>query len=102
MVEKEAISYDAADDSFERKNLWIHVDGALGASFMPFVEMAKCQKVILGSGPKFDFQLEHVNSIVTSGHKWPGAPMPTGVYISKHKYLRLPKSQPSYIGSLDS
>ncbi|WP_325206067.1 hypothetical protein, partial [Vibrio sp. 03_296] len=40
------------------------------------------------TGPDFDFRNPMVHSIVTSGHKWPGAPA-TGVYMTKHKFMVL-------------
>ena len=53
--------------------------------------------------PVFDFQLDFVSSIVTSGHKWIGVPWPCGIYISKNKFqLRPPeKAQITYIDSPD-
>jgi histidine decarboxylase len=72
----------------ERRNgFWIHVDGALGAAYMPFVEMAHAAGELKDRGPNFDFRLEFVHSIVTSGHKWIGAPWPCGVFMTKNKYL---------------
>ena len=61
-----------------RRGFWIHVDGDLGASYMPFVEMASENGLRDGMkpGPKFDFRLDFVSSIVTSGHQWIGAPFP--------------------------
>jgi histidine decarboxylase len=41
-------------------------------------------------------------SVVTSGHKFPGAPWPCGVYMTRHKYQLFPPSSPMYIGSMDS
>jgi len=85
-----------------RNGYWIHVDGALGASFMPFIEKAKEKKLISDSGPVFDFRLPCVNSIVMSGHKWPGAPWPCGIFMTKVKYQLFPPDDPEYIGSPDT
>jgi len=85
-----------------RNGYWIHVDGALGATYMPFVEKAYDQKKIEQRGPDFDFRLPGVNSIVTSGHKWPGAPWPCGIFMTKHKYQLFPPDDPAYIGSPDT
>ena len=55
----------------QRKGFWIHVDGALGASYMPFHQMAYnkgCTDVKPAS--IFDFRLPYVCSITTSGHKF--------------------------------
>jgi histidine decarboxylase len=85
-----------------RNGYWIHVDGALGASYMPFVEKAYDKKLIPERGPNFDFRLPEVNSIVMSGHKWPGAPWPCGIFMTKHKYQLYPPDDPAYIGSPDT
>ncbi|HAS6349539.1 pyridoxal-dependent decarboxylase [Vibrio sp. IRLE0018] len=93
-----------------RSGYWIHVDGALGASYMPFVKMAAnvdeyqefFKKNHFDTGPDFDFRNPMVHSIVTSGHKWPGAPWPTGVYMTKHKFMVSPPDNPTYIGSPDT
>ncbi|MFD2284413.1 hypothetical protein ACFSUJ_34900 [Streptomyces lusitanus] len=37
-----------------------------------------------------------------SGHKWPGAPWPCGIYMTKVKYQISPPSQPEYIGAPDT
>jgi histidine decarboxylase len=53
-----------------RTGYWIHVDGALGAAYMPFLEMAHRAKRFGQRGPVFDFRLPFVHSIAMSGHKW--------------------------------
>ena len=94
------------DDRRETRNgFWIHVDGALGASYMPFVEMAAKSGLRdhMTPGPMFDFRLDFVCSIVTSGHKWIGAPMPCGVYLMRNKYrIKPPDDTPIYVGSPDT
>ena len=83
-----------------RQGYWIHVDGALGASYMPFFHMAyEKQRTAIKPAPTFDFQLPFVCSIVTSAHKWPGSPWPTGIYMTKTGLQLLPPSQPGYIGA---
>jgi histidine decarboxylase len=101
---KRKVYYDPEDPTKYdcRNGFWFHVDGALGASYMPFIEMAYNQKKIEKKGPVFDFRLEFVHSIVTSGHKWPGAPWPCGIYMSKTKLQLSPPSKPEYIGALDT
>ena len=87
------------------KGFWFHVDGALGASYMPFIEMAAKNGLRTGMkpGPVFDFRLDFVSSIVTSGHKWIGAPMPCGVYLMRNKYrIHSPEDIPIYVGSPDT
>ncbi len=80
----------------ERTGYWSHVDGALGAAYMPFLERAGIQI------PQFDFRLPFVHSISMSGHKWIGAPWPCGIYMTLSKYQLSPTSDPAYIGSRDS
>lgn len=86
----------------DRQGYWIHIDGALGAGCLPYMEMASEQGLISQPGPRFDFRLPYVSSIVTSGHKWYGTPFPTGVYLSKQKFRIAPPSDPRYIGSPDT
>ncbi|XP_065896444.1 histidine decarboxylase-like [Dysidea avara] len=86
-----------------RKGYWIHVDGALGASYMPFVQMAYDQgRTNIKPAPVFDFRLPFVCSIITSGHKFPGMPWPTGIFMTKTDLQLLPPSRPDVIGSPDT
>ena len=83
-----------------RKGFWFHVDGALGASYAPFLQMAYQNGLTeLTPPPVFDFRLNFVSSMVTSGHKFIGVPWPCGIYISKTEFqLRPPKmAQVSFI-----
>lgn len=100
-----------------RRGFWIHVDGALGAGYAPFMRMASQEPTVYGWAPKthlpeFDFgltlltskfgALDMISSIAMSGHKWPGAPWPCGIYMTKVKYQISPPSQPDYIGTPDT
>ncbi len=100
-----------------RRRFWIHVDGALGAGYAPFMRMAGADPAEFGwtpdtDLPEFDFgitlpteqfgDLDMVSSIAMSGHKWPGAPWPCGIYMTKVKYQISPPSQPEYIGAPDT
>jgi histidine decarboxylase len=100
-----------------RRGFWIHVDGALGAAYMPFLRMAENNPVYEYqpevSIPEFDFGLmvkdeqtqrawDMVHSIVMSGHKWIGAPWPCGIFMTKVKYQLRPPDDPAYIGSPDT
>jgi len=97
------VVYDKETGEFDRRNgFWIHVDGALGVAYMPFLEMASQQDASVKCGPKFDFRLPGVASIVMSGHKWPGAPWPCGIFMTKVKYQITPPADPEYLGSPDS
>jgi histidine decarboxylase len=111
------VSHYNADGKFlyvdKRQNYWIHVDGALGASYMPYIEKAYAEGLMPfvdvkpGDGechkfPRFDFELPYINSISMSGHKWGGAPWPCGVYLTKRRFQLKPPTDPKYIGSPDS
>ncbi|WP_051970003.1 PLP-dependent aminotransferase family protein [Kitasatospora azatica] len=100
-----------------RRGFWIHVDGALGAGYLPFLRMAGADPARFGwtpdtELPEFDFgitlptresgELDMVSSIAMSGHKWPGAPWPCGIYMTKVKYQVAPPSQPEYTGAPDT
>jgi len=90
-----------------RNGFWFHVDGALGAAYMPYIEEALKQKLIEKPSkdykfPVFDFRIKEVHSISMSGHKWVGSPWPTGIYMSKIKYQLKPVDDPMYIGSPDT
>jgi histidine decarboxylase len=111
------VRYDEDDNRLfdRRRGFWLHVDGALGASYMPFVEMAhnKGEKIavykngglvneIIGKGPVFDFRNEAVMSICTSLHKWCGAPWPGSVYMTRVGYQLNPPDTAGYIGAADT
>ncbi|MDX7987484.1 histidine decarboxylase [Xenorhabdus sp. 12] len=85
-----------------RNGYWFHIDGALGAVYGPFLEKAREQGIDIGLGalPSFDFR-NPIHSMVTSGHKEMGTPWPTGVYLTKQKYL-LDFHSVDYIGAQDS
>jgi histidine decarboxylase len=88
-----------------RTGYWIHVDGALGATYAPFLKKAIDQGRIResrGNLPKFDFEVPEVCSIVTSGHKYPGAPWPCGIFMTKANLQMQPPAQPAVIGSPDT
>jgi histidine decarboxylase len=106
LINREVLNIDSEGNIKKdyRRGYWIHVDGALGASLMPFVEMAvennKLDKSDLASC--FDFRIDEVMSIVTSGHKWLTTSPPTGIYMSKNRYRITPVATPDYIGSPDT
>ncbi|WP_405018012.1 histidine decarboxylase [Kitasatospora sp. NBC_00070] len=99
-----------------RRRFWIHVDGALGAGYAPFLRMATADPSFGWTPdtalPEFDFgltlptrefgDLDLISSIAMSGHKWPGAPWPCGIYMTKVKYQVSPPSQPDYTGAPDT
>lgn len=88
----------------ERTGHWIHVDGALGATYAPFLEKAiEAGRIEEPAAlPRFDFRVPEVASIVASGHKYPGAPWPCGIFMTKANLQMLPPDQPAVIGSPDT
>ena len=93
---------DGTKETFQRLKVWVHVDGALGASFMNFLEMAHKHGETDKVGPVFDFRLPFVCSITTSGHKWMGSPWACGVFMTRRKLVLKPPSIPNYVGSPDT
>jgi len=89
-----------------RHGFWIHVDGALGAAYLPYLRMAQQaggdRVANLPPIPNFDFSVEHVFSIAMSGHKWIGAPWPCGIYMTRTKYQLKPPDMPAFLGSADT
>jgi len=103
-----------------RAGYWIHVDGAYGAAYLPYLvrnfkgkgdEIVDTTTDIKGNKtdhkasdiPQIDMsKYPEISSVVTSGHKFPGAPWPCGIYVTRHKYQLHPPSSPMYIGSMDS
>ncbi|WP_406112732.1 histidine decarboxylase [Kitasatospora purpeofusca] len=125
VFERHGLLPRAGDDA--RRGFWIHVDGALGAGYAPFLRMAAADPAFGWTPeaelPEFDFgltlptrdsgevgggesgearQVDMVASIAMSGHKWAGVPWPCGVFMTKTKYQLEPPTQPEYIGAPDS
>ncbi|HYC88044.1 MAG TPA: pyridoxal-dependent decarboxylase [Thermoanaerobaculia bacterium] len=90
------------DHTDVRRGFWLHVDGALGAPFLPFIEMAHNRGLIDRRGPIFDFRNPAVMSIGCSMHKWIGGPWPSGIYMTRTKYQLEPPETVGYIGSPDT
>ncbi|MCB9763873.1 MAG: hypothetical protein H6739_29150 [Alphaproteobacteria bacterium] len=83
------------DKDCRRRGFWIHVDGALGAGYASVVQRDGDFEL-----PGFDFSHD-IQSLAMSGHKWPGAPWPTGIYMTRNRYM-LTNDVPNYVGALDS
>lgn len=82
-----------SDLKIPKDNYFIHCDGALYAMILPFV-----QKV---NKPKIDFSL-NIDSISVSGHKFLGAPMPCGIFITRRENIKVLNSPIEYLDSLDN
>ncbi|MFI9206030.1 pyridoxal-dependent decarboxylase [Streptomyces sp. NPDC053048] len=85
-----------------RPGYWIHVDGALGAGYAPFLEMARDAGMLEEAPPVFDFRLPEVHSLTMSAHKWMGAPWPCGVFMTRTGLQMIPPRTAEYIGSSDT
>ncbi|MBL6986548.1 MAG: histidine decarboxylase [Methylobacter sp.] len=85
-----------------RRRFWVHVDGALGAAYLPFLEMAYNQNKIEDKPVQFDFRNDVVMSIGCSLHKWFGFPVPSGVFLTRTQYQLQPPAKVGYIGSPDT
>ncbi|WP_241463295.1 pyridoxal-dependent decarboxylase [Nocardiopsis alba] len=92
------VERDGKKERIKRDGFWIHVDGALGANYVPF--LAKAGVAV----PKFDFSLPRpgVSSIVASGHKYPGCPWPCGVFMTRRGLQLQPPPMADYVGSPDT
>ena len=85
MYERTLVDPDNPSSLVVRRGFWFHVDGALAAAYMPFLEMAyKNGLTDIKPASTFDFQLDFISSIVMSGHKYIGVPWPSGVYIVRN------------------
>jgi histidine decarboxylase len=84
MYERTLVDPDNPSSLVVRRGFWFHVDGALAAAYMPFLEMAyKNGLTDIKPASTFDFRLDFISSIVMSGHKYIGTPWPCGVYLVK-------------------
>ena len=69
---------------------------------MPFLEMAyKNSLTDIKPGPVFDFRLDFISSIVTSGYKWIGNPWPCAIYITKSGLIKQAAKFISYLNFAD-
>ncbi|MFM2481787.1 pyridoxal-dependent decarboxylase [Celerinatantimonas sp. YJH-8] len=80
------------------RRYWIHVDGALGANFSPYLHADPFE---LAEDP-FEFRHPEVMSICASPYKWLGAPWACGIYLMQSRYKIGSSFHPSYIASRDS
>ena len=86
-----------------RNGFWFHIDGALSAAYVPFLEMAYANGLTdTQPAPPFDFRLDFITSIVTSGHKYMGVPWPCGVYLVRDRKQNLQEwDVPLFISDVD-
>ncbi|MCJ8314313.1 MAG: glutamate decarboxylase [Saccharospirillaceae bacterium] len=91
-----------------KRNYWLHVDGALAANYMPFIEQGLKQGLENNTQyrkekvPIFDFRIPEVMSISVSPYKWIGAPWPYGIFMTRKSLVNINTHRPHYIGSNDT
>lgn len=94
---------DSAGSAYDlRPGYWVHVDGALGAGYAPYLQMACDAGMIEAAPPVFDFRLPFVHSLTMSAHKWLGAPWPCGVFMTRTGLQMKPPAESEYIGAADT
>ena len=76
---------------YQRKDFYVHCDGALFAMMMPFVEYA----------PEMSFQ-KPIDSIAVSGHKMLGCPMPCGIALTRKAHVEKVEQRIDYLNSVDT
>lgn len=74
-----------------RERFHIHVDGALFAMMMPFVDWA----------PEISFE-KPIDSIAVSGHKMLGCPMPCGIALTRKEHVKKVEMRIDYLNSVDT
>lgn len=74
-----------------RERYYIHLDGALFALMMPFIDNA----------PEISFR-KPIDSIAVSGHKMLGCPMPCGVTLSRKENVKKVEEHIEYLNSVDT
>ena len=106
MYERRVYSPDDPTKSDVRNGFWFHIDGAMGAGQLRFLEMAVKDGLLpnmFSDGfPVFDFRVPEVKSIAVSLHKWFGCPVPSSVFIMRKMGKVKPLDQPLFIGGVDS
>ena len=74
----------------EKENIYFHVDAASAGFILPFIENAQI--------PKFDFELDRVDSITVDPHKIGMAPIPSGAVLFRDEnYLNNISISPHYL-----
>ncbi|MFJ8621255.1 pyridoxal-dependent decarboxylase [Kitasatospora sp. NPDC093550] len=93
---------DEDGDHDDRSGFWLHVDGALGAGYTPYLEMARDAGLVEQVPPVFDFRLSDLHSLTMSGHKWMGTPWACGVFMTRTGLQMAPPGASEYIGAADT
>ncbi len=79
---------------YDRDQRYIHVDGALNAMVLPFL-----QDALPDIQPSFEADID---SISTSGHKMIGTPMPCGALVCRRRHIERIAQAVAYLRSNDT
>ncbi|MER6735958.1 pyridoxal-dependent decarboxylase [Streptomyces puniciscabiei] len=103
-LDKRRVYRERGNDSDydERAGYWLHIDGALGAGYAPYLQMARDAGMVDQAPPVFDFRLADVHSLTMSGHKWMGTPWACGVFMTRTGLQMTPPKSSEYIGAADT
>ena len=82
------------DAGYDRDNSYVHVDGALNAMVLPFLQAAPAN-----IRPSFE---TGIDSISTSGHKMIGTPMPCGALVCRRRHTDRIAQAIAYLRSNDT
>lgn len=83
------------EEGIPAERRFIHVDGALNAMVLPFLDD-------VAPGIRPSFRLHGIDSLSTSGHKMIGTPMPCGLLVARRAHVRRVASAISYLNSDDT
>lgn len=84
------------DNGFTDEQYFIHLDGALSGTIIPFLDDEARDKCLIS------FQNKAIGSISASGHKFIGSPIPCGIVVTRKKYINKLATDISYIASQDT
>eukprot|EP01006_Ploeotia_vitrea_P050480 TRINITY_DN67468_c0_g1_i1.p2 TRINITY_DN67468_c0_g1~~TRINITY_DN67468_c0_g1_i1.p2 ORF type:complete len:466 (+),score=256.60 TRINITY_DN67468_c0_g1_i1:59-1456(+) len=79
------------DLEIPEERFYIHVDGALQATMLPFIK----------HGHEVSFK-KPIGSIAVSGHKFLGCPLPCGVVITRKRHIQKLEQSIEYLNSKDT
>lgn len=77
----------------DNRDYFIHVDAALSGIFLPLFEDE--------GAPQMNFKIPGVSSISCSGHKFLGAPIPSGIMMVRRNFIERIGDNIEYISSKD-
>ena len=88
------VLFTLASAGYDRDNRYVHIDGALNAMIVPFLQHVPSNIV-----PSFETEID---SISTSGHKMIGTPMPCGALVCRKPHIERIARAVAYLRSDDT